>query len=242
MSLLVPPRRPSREILDDESLPSEEMYRSLRDLSLVNRRWGASRALERYLVPRLKASVGGRVVILDLGAGSAETSGRLRDALARAGCGATVVGLDIQWRHLAAGRRLMGRSAPPPAVAADAFRLPFRDGAADWAVSTLFFHHFSPAQNMTLLKEMTRVARRGFAILDLARNRISLAFVRVAGRLLFESPISVEDGAASVRQAYTREEALSLARAAVPLARVEKVFPFRLLISGPVRREPSGSV
>ena len=53
MSLLVPDRRPVRELLDDPSLPDSEMRLSLADLDFVHRHWGASRALARYLAPRL---------------------------------------------------------------------------------------------------------------------------------------------------------------------------------------------
>jgi ubiquinone/menaquinone biosynthesis C-methylase UbiE len=232
MSLLVPPRRPSRELLDDAALPSEEMCRSLRDLALVNRRFGASRALARFLARRLRPRPGSAALVLDVGAGSAEATRRLRDELGRAGARARVVAADIQWRHLAAGRIMSGDRDFPASVAADAFRLPFGDAQADWVVSNLLFHHFSPSENARLLREMARVARYGFALLDLRRHRIPLFFVRLAGRLLFESAVSREDGAASVRQAYTAEEALGIARAAVPGACVERIFPYRLLISG----------
>jgi SAM-dependent methyltransferase len=81
--------------------------------------------------------------------------------------------------------------APPPrpslAVAADAFRLPFAGGAFDLAVSTLFFHHFSPEENRDLLCEMQRVARHGIAVLDLRRHRAPALFVSLAGPRLFRS-------------------------------------------------------
>src|SRR5260370_40286050 len=37
MSLLVPPRHPTRELLDDQSLPFDEMMRSLADIDRVHR-------------------------------------------------------------------------------------------------------------------------------------------------------------------------------------------------------------
>jgi hypothetical protein len=83
-----------------------------------------------------------------------------------------------------------------------------------------------------MLRELARVSRQGFAVLDLRRHLFPLLFVRLAGALVFRSRVSLEDGAASVRQAYTAEEARRIAADAVPGARVEKVFPFRLLISG----------
>ena len=229
MSLLVPPRRPAREILDDPRLPADEMERSLRDLALVNRRWGGSGALARLLVRRLEERGGRRARLLDVGAGSGDVSRRLAARLHRAGFEATVVGVDLQWRHLAAGRRIS--ATPLPAAAADGFRLPFESGAFDWTVSTLVFHHFSPEENVRFLRELARVSRDGFAILDLRRHVLPLFFVAVAGRLLFQSPVSVRDGVVSVRQAYTPEEAREIAARAIEGSRVRKVFPFRLMIS-----------
>ncbi len=229
MSFLVPPRRPSRELLDDTDLPADEMVRSLEDLDFVNRVWGNGRVLARRLVSRLRSGKASRFTIIDIGAGTAALARELATRLARAGIQASVVAVDLQWRHLVAGRARDGHE-PPPAAAADAFALPFPDGSADWIVSTLFFHHFSPAQNVRLLRELSRVARAGFSLLDIRRSVFPLLLVSVAGRFAFKSRVSVEDGLASVRQAYTLEEARAVARS-VPRVRVDAVVPFRLLIS-----------
>jgi SAM-dependent methyltransferase len=231
MSFLVPARRPSTELLDDAALPPDEMARSLRDLELVNRRWGGSRALEEHLLPRIRAAAGDRTVLLDVGAGSGGVARRLAGRLMQEGHRATVVAVDLQWRHLAAGR--VGRGRDLAALAADAFALPIADGGADWVVSTLVFHHFSPEENRALLRELARVARRGFAMLDLRRHLFPWIFVWAAGPFAFESRVSVLDGRASVLQAYTLEEADAIARDAVPGARARPVFPYRMLITGP---------
>ncbi len=229
MSLLVPARRPGHELLDDPALPDTEMRRSLEDIDLVHRRWGAARALLAYLVPRVSA-LGRSARILDVGAGSGSVADRLGRALNRAGPRARVVALDRQWRHLAAGRRLCrGR---PPAVGADAFRLPFADGAFDYAISTLFLHHFSPDENRAMLREFLRVAREGFAVLDLRRHLVPTLALALAGRTVFRTHVSVRDGVTSLRQAYTREEAGALARSASASGRAVDVFPFGMLVTG----------
>ena len=84
-----------------------------------------------------------------------------------------------------------------------------------------------------MLASFARVARHGFALLDLSRHMLPLAIVSVAGRLLFRTPISVCDGVASVKQAYTPEEARRIADGAVTGSRVDRVFPFRFLVSAP---------
>jgi len=230
MSFLVPKRRPSLELLDDPSLPADEMARSLRDLDYVNRRWGASRALARYLVPRMRESGGSSFTLLDIGAGSGVTSSVLAERIARSGFHVRLIAVDLQWRHLATGRHRTFNGTR--GLAADAFRLPVRTGAADWIVSTFFFHHFSPDENVLLLKEFARVARQGFVLLDLRRHLFPLLFVTLVGRIVFQSHVSVHDGPASVRQAYTPAEAEAITREAVPGSRVRRVFPYRLLICG----------
>jgi ubiquinone/menaquinone biosynthesis C-methylase UbiE len=228
VSLLVPPRDPTRELLDDPSLPDSEMRLSLEDIDRVHRHWRGSRALARYLAPRL--GVPGRPLsILDVGAGSASVARGLRASLSNGGGELRVTALDVQWRHLAAGRVSAGPDSVA-LVAANAFRLPFPDRAFDLAVSTLFFHHFSPEENRSILAELLRVARLGFAVLDLRRHRIPLA-IAMAGRAVFRSRVSVHDAVASVRQAYTAAEAQAIARTVTSTARAVRVFPYGILVT-----------
>jgi ubiquinone/menaquinone biosynthesis C-methylase UbiE len=229
MSLLVPPRRPSHEILDETDLAPDEMARSLEDLELVNTALGSARLLEERMADHIRLDGGSGATILDVGAGSASVARELEGRLERQGLAARVIATDLQWRHLAVGRTRNGREFS--AVAADVFSLPFSGRSVDWVVSTLLVHHFSPEENVRMLRELARVARRGVLLLDLQRHRLPLLFISLAGRMAFKSRVSVADGAASVRQAYTREEAQAFVSRAIPGARVERVFPFRLLIS-----------
>jgi ubiquinone/menaquinone biosynthesis C-methylase UbiE len=230
LSLFVPRRRPSRELLDDENLSASEMALSLRDLEGVNRLWGTSRALMSFLLPRMRTGPDASYLVLDLGAGAGWVSRSLAQHLSTAGIRARVVRVDRQWRHLAFGTDKTGAACG--AVAADAFRLPFADASADWIVSNLFLHHFSPEENVRLFREAARVARKGFAMLDISRNVCLQIFLATVGRATFRTAVSLQDGQASVRQAYTPEEALEFARDALPDASVRRLFPFRLLVTG----------
>jgi SAM-dependent methyltransferase len=236
VSIWVQPRRPTKEWLDDPSLPLVEVRNNLEDLRLLHRRWGAARTLRRWASARLLAAgvSGRRVRVLDVGAGSGHVAARLQRGLRAEGHRAAVVALDLQWRHLRLGGSMRGSAPRAIAVAGDAFHLPFEDGAFDLVVSTLFFHHFSPPENGSLLREMARVARLGFALLDLRRHRAPALFVSLAGPVLFRSAATVHDGLASVNQAYTVDEALAIAKAAVPQARARRLFPFRWLLTSGV--------
>src|SRR5262249_50486692 len=220
----------SRELLDDPEFPPDLLAPYLDDLELVNRLWGNSRLLAGYLERNLDGLGRAPFTVLDVGAGSGEVAADIARRLERHGRRARVVALDRQWRHLVVGRT---RNGIRDACAGDAFELPLADGSADWVVSTLLLHHFSPEQNVRLLREVSRVSRIGFALVDIRRHRVPLSFISVAGRLGLGTRESLEDGVASVRQSYTLEEAREIAGLAVPGALVKRVFPYRLLVFNP---------
>jgi SAM-dependent methyltransferase len=221
MSLLVPPRQPSKELLD-EDLPSHDARASLRDIEWVHRRLGGRWMLRSGLAPLLKELGPGSLTLLDVGCGSGHVARDLEDA-PLPGVSVRVLGADIKLAHVGLAPR--GRS-----FAGDVVRLPLADRSVDVVFSTLFLHHFAPDELAKILAELGRVARRAVVAFDLVRSRPALFFISLVGPLFFESHVSVADGRASVRQAYTASEARALAARALPGARVfHSPFVWRLV-------------
>ena len=221
MSFWVPERRPGPELLDGDDVSSSEAEASLEDIEWVHRRLGGRALVRRRLVPLLSAMPArlGALSVLDLGCGSGHVGRDLLAAAGEKGVRLHVLGLDRKTSHV----RLVARGT---AVTADALRLPFGDRSVDVVLSTLFMHHFAPAEVVALLAESRRVAAAGVVALDLSRHRLALAAISVVGPLVFRSRLSVLDGKTSVRQAYTAREIASLAGTALPGARVERISRF----------------
>jgi ubiquinone/menaquinone biosynthesis C-methylase UbiE len=206
-------RVPSDEILDGQSVPRLDMERSLRDLRRINRWLGGIR-IYRLLVRRFHP-----VSVLDLGTGTADLLESV-DASMR-------VGLDFRIEHLSYLRshRHVYR------VVGDAARLPFRNAAFDLVTSAHFFHHFSPDENVVILSESMRVARRGVAVNDTRRSVVPFLFVKLVGWLRLVGAVTRADAPASVRQAYTAREALAIGRrVAASRAEAFRIWPFRLAL------------
>lgn len=211
MSFWVPPRRPSAELLDGD-VDAASAAESLADLETIHRRLGGRRILARHLAPLL-APWPAPLTLLDLGCGSGHVARHLASPAVR------VLGLDRQLAH--------GRLAPRGrTTAGDAFRLPLADRSVDVVLTTLFLHHFSPDEVTSVLAEARRVSRRAVVSFDLSRHRGALAVNAVLAPLLYRSPITVHDGRASVRQAYTASEMREIATRALPGVEVTAVFPF----------------
>lgn len=105
-----------------------------------------------------QANVSGDHRVLDLGSGS----GTLAIRIGREVPGALVAGLDADPAMIETARRkaaLAGSSVTFHLGSAS--QLPFQDAAFDRVVSSLFFHHLSPAGKRQAAAEIARVLRPG---------------------------------------------------------------------------------
>ena len=112
-------------------------------------------------------------VVLDLPCGTGRLAALLRARGLRA------IGID-QSAAMLAHARVHGMTN---LVAANAERLPIRDGAADGVVSLRFFHYLSSDLRVRMLVEMARVTRR-FAILEFRYRNPVRVVLRAAGRVV----------------------------------------------------------
>ena len=73
------------------------------------------------------------------------------------------------------------------AVRGDAFQLPFVDGKFDYAMCSLFIHHFKDDEVVTVLRELSRVATRGVVVIDLHRHPVAYFFYTTVARLFLHN-------------------------------------------------------
>jgi SAM-dependent methyltransferase len=214
---------PHREILDRPGLDPAVVERALGELARVNRLLLGYRPLLATLLPRLVEGPE-RPMVVDLGTGSGDAAERLRRAAERRRLQPTVIGVDRQLTHLLVGRR---RGARQLRVVADARALPFADGAVDWSLSTLLFHHFGGDDNREILAEMARVARRGAAVVDLRASRLGRWVGRVLIPLTGAGPITRHDGRLSLAAAWEMDDVRRLVGDGLELVELRRRFPFR---------------
>lgn len=208
--MLTPERVDTEELLDEHDAPRAEMERSLRDLRRINR-WLGGVSIYRRLLERAAPLRS----VVDVGAGTADQVGSV-DVPMR-------IALDFKFDHLA-----YLRDAPVHRVVGDARHLPFRDDSIDAVTSAHFFHHFSPEDNVVILREALRVARKAVVINDTRRHYAPLLFIRLVSALRLVGRITRYDGPASVRRGYTIAEARAIAqRTGAGRAEVRRAFPFR---------------
>lgn len=214
----------SRRILQPEALDTEPAHvvaGAMADLVRVNRWLGGHTILPglfRQFVAREDA-----FTVLDAGAGSGDIGQILRSHYPSA----LVTSLDRRPEYL--------RPASPPRVAADAFRLPFRERSFDFVTCSLFLHHFSNEQIVELMASFRSIARRAVIVVDLQRHWLAYRFMPATRWLFRWHELCVHDGMISVQAGFDPGELQSLARAAgAPGAAVRRCRPwFRLSLVVP---------
>jgi len=175
-------------------------------------------------------SPGERIRILDVAAGAADIPRALVDWGRLRGFNLTVTALDLDRGALDYARGDAGVDGIGY-LCADVLRMPCRQGTFDYVISSLFFHHLTDDQIVSVLFAFDRIAKRGIVVNDLIRRWRAWAWTKLF--TTFSNPILKNDGPLSIRKSLRVEEAEALvAHARLPYLRVETHFGHRMTIAG----------
>jgi len=220
------------EHLDKGDYTSEEYEGCIVELQLVNQWLGDASALRRRLLRELEGSKLRSFSFLDVGAGSGELLRVIGKWAQASGSSARLCGLEMNARSAFA---IVDESRSFPeinAVRGDAFHLPFADDAFDYAICSLFTHHFTDENVVAVLRELDRVARRRICVIDLHRHPVAYYFYTTVGRLFLHNRLLREDGALSILRGFKPHELARLGEVAeLENVEVDRYFPYRLVLT-----------
>ncbi|HEX8492923.1 MAG TPA: methyltransferase domain-containing protein [Pyrinomonadaceae bacterium] len=221
------------EHLDKGDYTPEEYEGCLVELRRVNRYLGDTSALRRSLLTEIERTGLKSFSVLDVGAGSGELLRAIAGWARSTNRQTHLVGLELNARSAAAILEESKDVSEISSVRGDALRLPFKNDSFDYAMCSLFTHHFKDDGVITIFRELNRVSRRGIFVIDLHRHAVAYYFYTTLGRLLFHNRLIREDGALSILRSFRPRELLRLAQLAQLVnAKVQRRFPFRLVLSG----------
>ena len=224
------------EHLDKGDYTAAEYEGCILELQKVNRWLGDAQALKDSLLKEIEQLNLQNFSVLDVGAGSGELL-RVAASWAReTERNAQLVGLELNARSATAIAEESKAFAEISAVRGDAFQLPFADNTFDYAICSLFTHHFKDDGVIKILRELSRVARRRIFVIDLHRNPVAYYFFTTIGRLFLHNRLIREDGALSILRSFKPGELHRLAQAAkLEEIQVERHFPYRLVLTATSR-------
>jgi 2-polyprenyl-3-methyl-5-hydroxy-6-metoxy-1,4-benzoquinol methylase len=220
----------TREWMDEPNADPDELRKSLAFIRRTNVLLGYTRSTLHHLTRFTRTwRTATPIRILDVATGSGDVPRAILRWAAKRKLNAHVTGIDLHAKTIREASDIHDNRLH--FVQGDALNLPFADGSFDYAITSLFLHHLDEDQIVTVLSEMNRVSRRGIIAGDLIRTKRAYFWITLFS--LFSTPMVRHDGRASVAQALTRPEILSLRnRAGVDYASYHKHFAHRFLLVG----------
>jgi len=218
------------EHLDTGNYTPEEYEGCIVELQKVNRWLGDANTLRETLLRDVDAERLESFSVLDVGAGSGEllrVASRWAHETRR-----TFLGVGLELNARSAEAILEQSPSDIDAVRGDALNLPFADGQFDYAICSLFTHHFVDESVVEIFREMSRVAKRKIFIIDLHRHPAAYFLYTTVGKLFLHERLLREDGALSILRSFKIDELVKLGqRAALKNVSVSRHFPFRLVLA-----------
>ncbi|HEY0461295.1 MAG TPA: methyltransferase domain-containing protein [Pyrinomonadaceae bacterium] len=221
------------ERIDTGDYTAEEYDRFLHEIRLVNRLAGDNRALKTTLLREIKREDLREFSVLDVGAGSGELLRVTAKFARRTNRKAKLVGFELNARSAESIVEESKNFGEISAVRGTALDLPFADNSFDYAICSLFTHHFADDGVVEILHELSRVARRKIFVIDLHRHKMAYFLYRIFCAAFRISPLVREDGLLSILRSFVPPELEKLGENAnLKNVSVERHFPFRLVLSG----------
>lgn len=218
MSLLVPPRRYDPavpEIMDRPGNDSQLLRDDLLVLEKINRFLGGHTLILRHLDRLLRQQPSGNpVTILDLATGAGDVPRRLVQWARTRQFPVRVTATDGNPDILTIARE---RTADWPEIhleQQDVLALPYPAGSFDFVLCALTLHHFSETDAVAILRRIRDIARVGYIVNDLRRNRVAVALAKLMAQTIITNPIAQFDAPASCERAFSITELHRMAECA----------------------------
>ena len=221
------------ERIDTGDYTPQQYDRFLEDIRLVNRFAGDNRALGKTLLREIERENLREFSVLDVGAGSGELLRMIAGFARKQNRKANLFGLELNARSARAILEESKEFTEIKSVQSDALNLPFADKSFDYAICSLFTHHFSDQNIVGILGEMARVSRQKIFVIDLHRHAAAYALYKIFCVGFRISPLVRQDGSLSILKSFTPSELKHLGKkAGLENISVDRYFPFRLVLSG----------
>jgi 2-polyprenyl-3-methyl-5-hydroxy-6-metoxy-1,4-benzoquinol methylase len=192
-----------KELLDQDSIPFADIERNMRELDLINTWLGG----HRISVAGLKQLLGGRrrIRICEIGCGGGDNLRVLSRYCRKQGITAEVIGVDLN-EHCIAVARENWKGDHAEWLHSDYRDVVFDRRKPDIIFSSLFCHHFTDEELVSMIRWMEKNSAAGWYVNDLHRHPLAYHSIRWLTKFLSRSYLVKNDAPLSVLRGFTRAE------------------------------------
>jgi 2-polyprenyl-3-methyl-5-hydroxy-6-metoxy-1,4-benzoquinol methylase len=218
------------ELLDNDNIPTEDLYQNLRELDFINRWLGGHKVVLDGVRALLKKNhVTSILSIMEIGSGGGDNLREIGILLNKKKIGYQLQGVDLKEDCVLFAQRQ--QSIPVSYQICDYQLADTQGQKPHYIFNSLFCHHFTDAQLVKMLRWMHQNAEKGFFIADLHRHPLAYYSIKILTRFFSKSYLVKNDAPLSVLRGFKRKEWKNLLQqAGITRYTIQWKWAFRWLI------------
>jgi len=195
------------EIMDDLTCYGEVVFQTLRELDVINHWLGGNAVTIEALKKAWKKIPKEYVIsIADLGCGSGEMLRIISRLAEKEKRKVKLTGFDANSNIVEYARSHSANFTDISFEAANVFSKDFQDKKFDVVLATLFIHHFSETDLISLISSIKRQTRSAIIINDIHRHPLAFYSIKLLTKLFSRSAMVRFDAPVSVLRAFKKNE------------------------------------
>lgn len=199
-------RSGEKEIMDDLECSGPILEQTLKELRTINRWLGGNHVTTRGLNDLISKNPQKSYEIVDIGCGGGDMVRVMHHWAQKHGISANFTGIDAN-RNIIELAKVRQRDLPEVQwKVQNVFEPEFSTEKTDFVTCTLFTHHFTDQELVTLLLAIRKKARIGLVINDLHRHPLAYYSIRWLTKWFSKSPMVQHDACLSVLRSFSRTD------------------------------------
>ncbi len=199
------------EIMDDLTYHDEVVFQTLRELDFINQ-WLGGNAVTLHALDIVLSRIAKEkdISIADLGCGSGEMLRLIGKKTFRENRKVQLMGIDANPHIIDYAKKQSNGFENLNFETLDIFSNDFRSQGFDIIMATLFLHHFSDGELISLFRSLKEQAKTGVIVNDIHRHPVAYYSIKWLTAIFSKSTMVKFDAPLSVLRAFTRNELTSI--------------------------------
>jgi ubiquinone/menaquinone biosynthesis C-methylase UbiE len=218
-----------KELLDRDDIPFDDIKENMRELNIINSTLGG----HKITLTGLKKLISNKkqITICEIGCGGGDNLQSIQDWCSKKNIDAKLIGIDINSNCI---KYAQSKNAGFEFITNDYRSVNFANEKPGIIFSSLFCHHFTNEELISMLRWMKLNSKIGFFINDLHRHPLAYHSIKWITKTFSKSYLVKNDGPLSVLRGFKKKEWEELLRqAGVDNYTLHWKWAFRWLIISP---------
>ena len=192
-----------KELMDGDDISFDAMAQTLRELNIINTRLGGHAITIKGLRQFINQS--SAITVCEIGCGGGDNLSAIYKYCLKKNISINFIGIDMNAECIAFAKQQYPQ-LPCQWICSDYAVVNFGNQLPDIIFSSLFCHHFTNEQLVTMLQWLQQNSRKGFFINDLHRHWLAFYLIKYITKFFSKSYLVKNDASLSVARSFIKKD------------------------------------